>query len=160
MQFSCRTVLITNLFDLTTYEVVMLYAYRWQIELCFRFIKRTLKGIHLMSHQPDGIEIQFYLYMIGYLLLMAFKQKCEKISDAGEEDNKSDDASEVDNEKNGFENFAKSRSGRHYVRGLVSMLGEGLKKYWKIGLHWLKALQNFLLKTFDENIAILLARYG
>ncbi len=62
--------LITNRFDLTTYQVIMLYAYRWQVELCFRFLKRTFKGIHLLTQDENGIQIQFYLYMIGYLILL------------------------------------------------------------------------------------------
>ena len=70
-----KYVLITNRLDLTTYHVIMLYAYRWQIELFFRFLKRTLKGIHLLSHDPNGIQVQFYLYMIAHLLLLAFKQE-------------------------------------------------------------------------------------
>jgi len=145
-------VLVTNRFDLTTYEVIMLYAYRWQIELCFRFVKRTLTSIHLMSHSPDGIQIQFYLYMIAYLLLMAFKQECHKISDKHEIPEDSEpDAKPA--------NFVNKKPVRPYVKGLVTLLGQGLKKYWKIGLHWLIALKNFLLKTFDDNIAMTLARY-
>ncbi len=77
-------VLVTDRFDLTTYLVIMLYAYRRQIELCFRFVKRTLTAIHLMAHSPEGIQIQFYLYMIAYLLISAFKQECHKINDEHE----------------------------------------------------------------------------
>jgi len=57
--------LITDRFDLRTSEVIMLYAYRWQVELIFRFLKRTMHGLHLMCHHPSGIEIQFTLYMIS-----------------------------------------------------------------------------------------------
>jgi len=147
--------LVTNRFDLTTYEVIMLYAYRWQIELCFRFIKRTLTCIHLMSRSPDGIQIQFYLYMIAYLLILAFKQECHKISDEYEVHDDSKD-SKIDKKTNAGFNIEPVRP---YVRGLVTLLGEGLIKYWKIGLHWLRVLRNFLLKTFDHNIAIELSRY-
>ena len=41
--------ILTDRRDLTTYQVIMLYAYRWQIELLFRFLKRTMNGIHLMA---------------------------------------------------------------------------------------------------------------
>ncbi len=71
-------VLTTSRFDLKTYQIIMLYAYRWQVELMFRFLKRTLCGIHLMSHRPEGIEIQFILYMTACLLLPAFRQECIK----------------------------------------------------------------------------------
>ncbi len=145
-------VLVTNRFDLTAYQIIMLYAYRWQIELCFRFIKRTLTAIHLMSHSPDGIQIQFYLYMIAYLLILAFKQECHKISDKYEVN----DESETDETP---DTGVTKKPVRPYVRGLVTLLGECLKKYWKIGLHWIRVLHNFLLKTFDHNIAIELSRY-
>lgn len=52
----------------------MLYAYRWQVELFFRCIKRTLNALHLWNHEPDGIKIQFYIYLIVYVLLIDFKQ--------------------------------------------------------------------------------------
>ena len=144
--------LVTNRFDLTAYEVIMLYAYRWQIELCFRFIKRTLTSIHLMSHSPDGIQIQFYLYMTAYLLISAFKQECHKISDEYEV-NDEPETNEAPN------TGSYKKPVRPYVRGLVTLLGEGLIKYWKIGLHQLRVLKNSLLKPFDENIAITLSRY-
>jgi hypothetical protein len=152
-------VLITNRFDLTTYQVIMLYAYRWQIELFFRFIKRTLKNIHLLSHNSNGIQIQFYLYMIAYLLLLAFKQECEQISDEHKVIAECEKMYTIDNIQNDSHNGVKTNTGRIYVRGLVSMLGEGLQKYWKIGIHWLTVLKKLLLKIFDVNIALNLAQY-
>jgi hypothetical protein len=152
-------VLVTNRFDLTTYQVIMLYAYRWQIELFFRFIKRTLKGIHLLSHDPNGIQVQFYLYIIAYLLLLAFKQECEQINDEHKVNTECERTSTISNIQNDSNNGVKITSGRIYVRGLVSMLGEGLKKYWKIGLHWLTVLRKCLSKTFDVSIALTLASY-
>jgi len=64
----------TNRFDLKTSEIIMLYAYRWQVELFFRCIKRTFNALHLWSHEPRGLQIQFYLYLIVYVLLIHFKQ--------------------------------------------------------------------------------------
>ena len=152
-------VLITNRFDLTTYQVIMLYAYRWQIELFFRFIKRTLKGIHLLSHDSNGIQVQFYLYMIAHLLLLAFKQECKQISDEHKVIAECEKTYKIANIQNHSRNGVKTNAGRIYVRGLVSMLGEGLQKYWKIGIHWLTVLKKSLLKTFDVNIALNLSLY-
>jgi hypothetical protein len=42
--------LLTNRFDLTTFQIICIYAYRWQIELLFRFLKRTMNGIHLIKN--------------------------------------------------------------------------------------------------------------
>ncbi len=153
-------VLITNRFDLTTYEIIMLYAYRWQVELCFRFLKRTLKGIHLMSQSSQGIQIQFYLYMIAYLLLLAFKQEVEIMSEGDEKD---EPESEVNNENQTLPNSSyrfNSNAKRPYVRGLVSLLGEKLKRFYKIGLHWLLAVKNYLLEIFDINVAKAIAQHS
>ena len=154
-----KYVLITNRFDLTTYQAIMLYAYRWQIELFFRFIKRTLKGIHLFSHDPNGIQVQFYLYMIAHLLLLAFKQECERTSDEHKLLVDCEITNTIENIQVGPRNDIKTNKGRTYVKGLVSMLGEGLQKYWKIGLHWLTVLIKSLLKTFDINIVLTLSLY-
>jgi hypothetical protein len=144
--------LITNRFDLTTYEIIMLYAYRWQIELIFRFLKRTQNCIHLLCHEPNGIEIQFYLYMIAYLLLLSFKQKCA-IIESGEQIEE-DIANHADNEiQNESFDYAQPKQGRYYARGLVSILGKGLRRYWKISIHWLIVIRNYMLKPFTESTA-------
>ena len=150
--------IVTNRLDLTTYEIIMLYAYRWQIELIFRFIKRTQNCIHQLSHDPNGIEIQFYLYMIAYLLLLAFKQNCVSLEEANKCEAIDKDVINKDIidkeviENNVIEFFYHTRhnQGRYYVRGLVSMLGEKLHKYWKIGLHWLITIKNLLLEPLTK----------
>ena len=142
--------LITNRPDLSTYEVIMLYAYRWQVELFFRFLKRTLNGIHLMTHDPKGVQSQFYIYMISYLLLLAFRQKCHT---AAETDSKSDGIRTEEHENDGLPEKTQNKgSERLYVCGLVSFIGEKLKKCWKIGLHWLTAVKNYLVSDFDIQI--------
>ena len=141
-------VLITNRFDLTTYEVIMLYAYRWQVELCFRFLKRTLNGIHLVCHDPKGIQIQFYLYMIGYLLLLSFKQKCEVLNESNKAEKRSEEINHNTDIAKNLDHDTNPKAERQYVCGLVSLLGEGLQKYWKIGIHWLTSLRNCLLEPF------------
>jgi hypothetical protein len=74
--------IVTNRLDLTTGEIIMLYAYRWQIELFFRCIKRTFNALHLWSHSERGVELQFYLYLIVYVLLIHFKQKMNQKQEA------------------------------------------------------------------------------
>jgi hypothetical protein len=150
--------LVTNRFDLTTYEIIMLYAYRWQVELCFRFLKRTLKAIHLMCHHPRGIEIQFYIYMIAYLLLISFKQKCETINETHRvKELQWDDGNKGICDKPHCHVSPKTQ--RQYVRGLVTLLGEGLHKYWKISIHWITTLKNRLATPFDLAIvSIFLSR--
>jgi len=145
--------LITNRFDLTTYQIVMLYAYRWQVELIFRLIKRTLKGIHLMAHHPNGVEVQFYLYMITYLLLLSFKQKCVMAQNSDHPTEKNTSQDELTTKfTNGNTCLDIDSTGRRYACGLVSMLGERLLMYWKLGLHWLIKVRNSLLRPMSLEI--------
>ena len=67
-------VLVTNRFDLTTYQIIKLYALRWQVELFFRYFKRTLNGIHILNNSQNGVTIQFYVILIVNLLLMRYKR--------------------------------------------------------------------------------------
>jgi hypothetical protein len=70
-----RFVLFTNRWELTTWQIIIIYAYRWQIELFFLFLKRTLHGLHLLTHSRNGLQIQFYVMLIAALLLLHFKQR-------------------------------------------------------------------------------------
>ena len=142
--------IVTNRFDLKTHEVIMLYAYRWQVELFFRFIKRTFNALHLWSHDPKGIEIHFHSYLIAYLLLLYFKQDCEI------QDNDSSDSPEYDEQRS--ENAPQTaRCGLPESRippacGVVSLLGASLKRYWKMGIHWLTTVRNLLLQPVTPAI--------
>ncbi len=51
--------IITNHTELTTFQIILLYAYRWQIELIFRFFKHTMQGRTVISTYPWGIENYF-----------------------------------------------------------------------------------------------------
>ena len=143
-------ILVTDRFDLKTYEIIMLYAYRWQVELIFRFFKRTLNALHLMCHDPKGIEIQFTLYMISYLLLLSFKQKCAPLEESG-----LNEAEGIVNNKESKSDslLQKESSIGDYVCGLVSLLGKRLQRYWKIGIHWLTTVRNLLLEPFTPEIS-------
>ena len=39
----------------------------------------------------------------------------------------------------------------------VATLGRKMKKYWKIGIHWLTALRDLLVEPFDERAIRILA---
>ncbi len=88
--------LVTNRFELTTLNVIILYAYRWQIELFFKFMKRTMNGIHLLNHSENGVEIQFYVLMITAVLMLKLKQESQEL----EEKEKKEENEEEKREKN------------------------------------------------------------
>jgi hypothetical protein len=135
--------ILTNRFDLKTHEIIMLYAYRWQIELFFRCIKRTFKAIHLWSHAPNGVEIQYYLYLTVYLLLLSLKQQCPPQEQATCANTPTDESAHTDIA------VAPSQSRTPPACGIVTLLGKRLHRYWKISLHWLTRIKNLLLAPFD-----------
>ena len=76
--------IVTNRFQLSTLNIIILYAYRWQIELFFKFMKRTMKGIHLLNQSQNGVDIQFYLLLTTAILMLKFKQSNQENEDLEE----------------------------------------------------------------------------
>lgn len=143
--------ILTNRIDLKTHEIIMLYAYRWQIELFFRCIKRTFNAIHLWAHERNGVEIQFYLYLIVYLLLLSFKQQ------SALQDQSPDNNTSTDEQARKCIQIDASESRTPPACGIVTLLGERLHRFWKIGLHWLVRVRNSLSMEFDQDARQMLA---
>jgi Transposase DDE domain len=143
--------ILTNRLDLKTHEIIMLYAYRWQIELFFRCIKRTFNAIHLWAHERNGVEIQFYLYLIVYLLLLSFKQQCAL------QDQSPANTTSTDEQARKCIQIDTTQSRTPPACGIVTLLGERLHRFWKIGLHWLTRVRNALLMTLDRRTREMLA---
>jgi hypothetical protein len=62
-------VLITSLLDVPAEVIVLLYRFRWLIELFFRWLKCVLSCRHLVSESANGVEIQMYCALIACLLI-------------------------------------------------------------------------------------------
>jgi len=140
--------LLTNRFDLTTFQIMLIYAYRWQVELIFRFLKRTLNGIHLFNYSQNGVQICFYALLITSMLQLRLKQICVQLN---EENKKSDTQSPktinpISIDSDGKSNIPKDVTTPY---SFITRIGENLKKYWKISCHWLITLKNLLAQPFD-----------
>ena len=61
--------IVTDLVDVPAHVIAFLYAYRWTIEIFFRFLKQTLGCRHLLSTRIEGIQIQVYAAVICCLML-------------------------------------------------------------------------------------------
>lgn len=61
--------IVTDLLDAPAHVIAFLYAYRWTIEVFFRFLKQILGCRHLLSTKPQGVQIQIYAAVICCLLL-------------------------------------------------------------------------------------------
>jgi hypothetical protein len=64
-------VLVTSLLDMPAELIVLLYRYRWLIELFFRWLKCVLCCRHLISKHARGIQIQMYCALIVFLLVQS-----------------------------------------------------------------------------------------
>ena len=61
--------LLTSLLDVPAWVVALLYRWRWQIELFFRWLKVYAGFDHLVSHSKAGVEVAVYTAVIGTLLV-------------------------------------------------------------------------------------------
>lgn len=65
---------LTNRFDLTCQEIILIYKTRWDIEVFFRFIKQELNFTHLISVNENGIKILLYMTLILAMLILIYKK--------------------------------------------------------------------------------------
>lgn len=70
---------MTNQFDLSCEEIILIYKSRWDIEVFFRFIKQELNFSHLISVNENGIKILLYMTLILAMLILVYK----KVNDFG-----------------------------------------------------------------------------
>jgi len=140
----CRSYfrLITNQFDLSTHKVIILYAYRWQIELFFKYLKRTLKGLHLFNHSQNGVEIQFYVLLTLAILLLKLKQNCQ-----GRQKRKKLKAPKKKETK-----VKKEEPPSEWIRNISKIFYES----WKISKSWLQIVRNSIAKVIDPELLMLL----
>lgn len=61
--------LLTNLLEVEAWAVALLYRYRWQVELFFRWLKCFANFAHLISESREGVLLSFYVAVIGVLLM-------------------------------------------------------------------------------------------
>lgn len=60
---------ITNIFDLTKEEVILMYKKRWEIELFFKWIKQNLRIKKSIGYNENAIKIQIFSALITYMLI-------------------------------------------------------------------------------------------
>lgn len=148
-----RYLILTNRLDLTTFQVILLYAYRWQVELIFRFLKRTLDGLHLMSTSEQGVTIQFYALLITALLQLRLKQECVEAYERvySSQEAKTTTEAPIAGLMVDEEQLAAARGST-----FLATVGKKLHRYWKISIHWLLTLRNLLAQPFDRRAIYLL----
>lgn len=70
-----RYIFLTNNFEILAIEVVMLYKYRWQIELFFKWIKQHLKVKKFWGEIENAVKTQIWIAICNYLLMASIKKE-------------------------------------------------------------------------------------
>lgn len=68
---------LTNHFNLSAADLALVYKYRWQIELFFKWIKQHLRVVQVFSYSPTGIWNQLYLALIAFALCTLIQLKTQ-----------------------------------------------------------------------------------
>ncbi len=64
---------LSNIMDITAFEITEIYRARWDIEVFFKFIKQYLNTKHFLSRDINGIKVVFYMILVAALLILTFK---------------------------------------------------------------------------------------
>jgi hypothetical protein len=154
----------TNRWDLSTYQIVLLYAYRWPIELIFRFLKHSLPGLQWLTTAPQGITSQFYALLITALLHLKLKQDCLLAAEAAPATTPpplagaagpTTEAALQQQQPERTNRPARARDRVTVQSGAASLMlavGHKLRRYWKIGIHWLTTLRAHLARPFTPQV--------
>jgi hypothetical protein len=65
---------LTNIEEMTAYEIARIYKMRWEIEVLFKFLKQQLNLSHLVSRSRDGLRVMIYMTLILSILIIAYKK--------------------------------------------------------------------------------------
>jgi hypothetical protein len=68
-------IFLTNNFELTAIEIALLYKYRWQIELFFKWIKQHLKIKKFWGESENAVKTQIWIAICNYLLVAIVKKE-------------------------------------------------------------------------------------
>lgn len=67
-------VFLTNNFDLPATEIALMYKYRWQVELFFKWIKQHLKVKKFWGTSENAVKIQIYCAIIVFTNVAIIKE--------------------------------------------------------------------------------------
>jgi len=68
-------IFLTNNMELSALEIALLYKYRWQVELFFKWLKQHLKIKAFWGTSENAVRIQIYSAIIAYCLVAIVGQE-------------------------------------------------------------------------------------
>jgi len=162
--------LITDRCDLTTFQVILVYAYRWQIELIFRYFKHTMNSVHVMTQQKRGIEQYFAAMFLTALLHIQFKTTClqsegyqivTRETMAASSHTRYVGVSSAQQQKivpARQRRFVSLRydttrpSADQHISAFLADINLPAVLFWKVPKHWLTSLADQLYRPFTPNV--------
>lgn len=150
--------LMTDRTDITTFQVILLYAYRWQIELIFRALKWTMNGVYVITEHEEGIHSFFAALFLTALLHIHLKRDC--LAQEGYMPPTSADLQEVP-EAHVQISADSARTTTHLaIARFMAQVNTKLARFWKIPKHWLQALAANLHRPFTIHIVRALNKHA
>jgi hypothetical protein len=142
--------LMTDRTDITTFQVILLYAYRWQIELIFRALKWTMNGVYVITEHEEGINSFFAALFLTALLHIHLKRDC--LAQEGHVPPISVDASPTPEGHVQISTDCTRTTTHLAIARFMAQVNTKLALFWKIPKHWLKALAANLHRPFTIDI--------
>jgi hypothetical protein len=147
--------LITNLYALTTFQIILLYAYRWQIELIFRYLKHAMHGVHVITKHPIGIQNFFSALFLTTLLHLHLKQRC--LAEEGHTPpNEQSMQLDTDDTLSKTSKDPVRPTNHLAIARFFAKMNNSLLCFWKVSKHWLHTLADCLSRPFAPDIVRLL----
>jgi hypothetical protein len=69
---------VTNMFDYGDSTVILLYKYRWNIEILFKQLKQNFELEYFYSDSMEGIKTQVWIALIANLLFSVIHRQCRE----------------------------------------------------------------------------------
>jgi hypothetical protein len=130
---------------------MLLYAYRWQIELIFRFFKHTLNGQQVISVYPAGMENYFAGMFLTTVLHLFFKHDC--LTYAGYPPPTDQELiAQVAANHTAARPDGTRPTAQPLIARLMDAINQSLRLFWKLPKRWLIALAEVLHRQFTPDI--------
>ena len=142
--------LMTDRTDITTFQVMLLYAYRWQIELIFRALKWTMNGVYIITEHEEGMNSFFAALFLTALLHIHLKRDC--LAQEGHMPPISVEPRDVSDTHVQISADCMRTTTHLAIARFMAQVNAKLALFWKIPKHWLKALAANLHRQFTIDI--------
>ncbi len=71
-------VFVNNMFDFSNNTIILLYKYRWNIEIQFKQLKQNFELGYFYSDSLEGIKTQVWIALIANLLFSVIPRQCKE----------------------------------------------------------------------------------